>query len=100
MEAVQFKAALARNGAIGGFSKEKLCQEFCLESNQQRWWYRILCCFDKIPKIILPNYLHKLVPVSYRSYRTRHWDTFPVFKVKHIFFGNTSFSLSKYTGRK
>ena len=86
MEAVQYNAALARTGAIRGSSKEKLYQELGLETLQQRLCYRKLCCFYKILKWKSAIYLHKLVPVPSRSYRTRQCVKIPLFNIKQNFF--------------
>ena len=44
-ETIWYNAVLAITGAIRGSSREKPYQELCLETFQQRRWYRKLCCF-------------------------------------------------------
>ena len=44
METIQYNAALAITGTIGGSSREKLHQKLVLE-NLQRRWYKKLCYF-------------------------------------------------------
>ena len=44
LESTQYNAP-AITGAIRGASSEKLYQELCLESLQQRRWYHKLCTF-------------------------------------------------------
>ena len=55
METIHSNAALAITGAIRGSFREKLYQEFGLETFQQRRWYTELCCFYKILKSQSPN---------------------------------------------
>ena len=57
MESIQYKAALARTGAIRGASMEKNYQELGLESLQQQRWYRKLRCFLKLNKHKSHKYL-------------------------------------------
>ena len=42
IKSVQYNAALAITGAVRGTSREKLYQQLCFESLQQRRWYRKL----------------------------------------------------------
>ena len=48
LESIQYDACLAITGAIRGTSKEKIYQEFGLESFQLRCWHRKLGKFYKI----------------------------------------------------
>ena len=57
LESIQYNAALAITGAIGGSSREKLYQDLGFESLQQRRWYRKLCLFFKIIKNQSNKYL-------------------------------------------
>ena len=50
IESLQYNAALAITGAIGGMSREKIYQKLGLEFLQQRRWYRKLCIVFKIYK--------------------------------------------------
>ena len=50
LESLQYKAWLARTGAIKGSSTEKLYLELWLESLQNREWFWKLCIFYKIVK--------------------------------------------------
>ena len=47
IEPVQYNAALAIMGAIGGTSKEKLYQELDFESLKDKRWFRQLCYLYK-----------------------------------------------------
>ena len=94
MEAMQQNKALAITGVIRASSKEKLYLALSLETLQPRWWYKNLCRCYKILKLKSLSYLHKLVPVPLRSYRTRQSDEIPLFNVKHNFFRNSFFPSS------
>ena len=61
METIQHNAALAITGAIRGTSREKLYQEFGLETLQQPRWYRKLCCFYKILTSQSLKYLNSII---------------------------------------
>ena len=50
LESVQYKAALAKTGAIQGSSRGKLYEELGLESLKSRRWYMRLGCMYKIMK--------------------------------------------------
>ena len=43
LDSVQYNAALAITGAIGGTSKEKLYDKLGLETLEEIRWYRKLC---------------------------------------------------------
>ena len=55
LESIQYNVCLALTGSLQGTSKEKLCQEFGLESLQLRRWYRKLGMFYKFAKAKVPN---------------------------------------------
>ena len=86
MEAVQYNAGLAITGAIKVSSKEKLYLELSLETLLTKRMFKKLCYFYKILKLKSLSYLHKLVPVPLRSYRTRQCDKILLNNVKHNFF--------------
>ena len=86
MEAVQYKAGLALTGAIKASSKEKLFLELGLETLLTKTMFKKLCYFYKILKLKSLSYLHKLVPVPLRWYRTRQCDKILLNNVKHNFF--------------
>ena len=69
VEPIQYNAALAISGAIGGTLREKLCQELGLESLKNRRWLRRLCCLHKILSTKLPTYLYELIPLILNSHR-------------------------------
>ena len=71
MEAVQYNAGLAITDAIKAFFKEKFYLELSLETLLTRTMFKKLCYFYKILKLKSLRYLHKLVLVPLRSYRTR-----------------------------
>ena len=83
METIQYNAALAITGAIGGSFMEKLYQEL--------GWYRKLCCFYKILKSQSLKYLYSIIPIHNMSYRTRQCNKIPAINVKHDFFKKTFF---------
>ena len=89
METIQYNAALAITAAIKGSSREKLYQEFGLETLQQRRCYRKLCCFYKILKSQSPKYLYSIILIHNMSYRTRQCNKIPAINVKHDFFKTT-----------
>ena len=62
IEPVQYNAALAIMGAIGGTSKEKLYQELDFESLKDKRWFRQLCYLYKIVSTKPPIYLYDLIP--------------------------------------
>ena len=47
LEQIQYNACIAITGATRGTSKEKIYQEFGLESLESRRWFRKLCFFFK-----------------------------------------------------
>ena len=57
MESIRYNACLPITGAIRGTSREKIYQEFGLESIQLRRWYRKLCLFYELFKNEHPKYL-------------------------------------------
>ena len=79
-------------GAIRGSSREKLYQEFGLESLQQRRWYRKLCYFFKLTKSKSPKYLFNNIPTVRSTNRTRNIGNIPQFSVRHTFFINSYFA--------
>ena len=86
IESLQYNAALAIKGAIGGASREKMYQELGLESLQQRRWCRKLCLLFKVYKNQCPKYLFDVIPRSHFQYRTRNAHNTPHINVKHQFF--------------
>ena len=62
LESVQYKAALAINGAIQGTSRGKIYQELGLQSLKSRRCYKRLSLMFKIMKEEVPNYLINLIP--------------------------------------
>ena len=48
IESVQYKVALAITGATQGTSRDKMYQEFGLESLKSRRWHKRLICMFKI----------------------------------------------------
>ena len=62
LESVQYKAALARTGAMQWTSHDKIYQELGLESLKSRKWYKRLSCMFKIMKKEAPNYLINFIP--------------------------------------
>ena len=69
IKTVQCNAALAITGAIRGTSKEKLYQEFELQSLKDRRWLRQMSYLYKIISIKLPPCLYELIPPLQRSHR-------------------------------
>ena len=63
LELIQYNTALVIIGVIRGTSKEKLYQELCLESLQQRRWFRKLYFYEQFP-----NYLCRLIPKQNTRY--------------------------------
>ena len=96
MEAVQYNAGLTITGAIKASSKEKQYLELSLETLLTKAMFKKLCYFYKILKINSLSYLHKLVPVPLRSYRTRQCDKIPLINVKHNFFRHSFFPSSLF----
>ena len=86
MEAVQYNAGLAITGAIKVSSKEKLYLELSLETLLTKTMFKKLCYFYKILKLKSLSYLHNLVPVPLRWYRTRQCDKILLNNVKHSYF--------------
>ena len=86
MESLQYNAGLAITGAIRGTSKEKIFQELGLDSLQLRRWYRKVCLFYKIFKILHPKYLFNLIPVRRTPYSKRTAGNIPLINTKHNFF--------------
>ena len=70
IESVQYNTALAITDPIRRSSREKLYQELCFESLQQRRWYREVCFFFKIIKNQSPKQLFKLIPTARQAYMT------------------------------
>ena len=58
LEKVQYRACLARTGAIKGTSRERLYNELGLHSLITRRWRSKLIFFYKIVNGLLPEYLH------------------------------------------
>ena len=58
---IQYNDALAITGPIRKISKEKLYQELCSESLQQRRWYEKLCYNHQIIKEQSQNYLFRVI---------------------------------------
>ena len=71
IEPVQYNAALAIMGAIGGTSKEKLYQELDFESLKDKRWFRQFCYLYKIVSTKPPIYLYDLIPPFQRSSRNK-----------------------------
>ena len=90
LESIQYRACLAKTGAIRGTSRVKIYQELGLESLQSRRWYRKLAMFYKIYKNKSPFNLFKLIPEKTISYATRNVDGIPLIKIKHNFFKRLS----------
>ena len=90
LESVQCNGALALTGAIRETSREKFYQELGLESLQQRWWYRKLCCFVKFLKA---KHLDKNTNNS--ACGTRNADAVRHFNICHQLF-KFLFSLHRY----
>ena len=91
MESIQYNAALAITGAVGGTSREKLYQELGLKSLRKRRWHRKLFYFFKIFKGQSPEYLFRLLPRVSKQYNTRTNNNIPFFSGKHNFFRNSFF---------
>ena len=72
LEGVQYKAALAKTGAIQGTSRDRIYQELGLESLKSRRWYKRLSCMYKIMNEHAPNYLINLIPKCEKTIRTRN----------------------------
>ena len=72
IEMVQYRAALVITGAIKGTSRDRLHQDFGLESLADRRWSRRLFFFHKITQGLLPSYLQTYHnAVSGGAYLTR-----------------------------
>ena len=69
IKTVQYNAALAITGSIRGTSKEKLYQEFELQSLKDRRWLRQMSYLYKTISIKLPPCLYELIPPLQRSHR-------------------------------
>ena len=91
LESVQYNAALAITGAIGGSSREKLYQELGLESLKSWQWYRKLCLFFNLKKNKQPSYLFDIIPKVLTTWTTRNHKNIPLFNVKHEYFRNSFF---------
>ena len=86
LESIQYNAALAITGAIGGSSREKLYQEVGFESFSNRK----LSLFQN-NKNQSPKYLFELIPTARQAYMTRNKNSIPLFNVKHDYFKNYFF---------
>ena len=92
LESIQYNATLAKKGPIRSSSREKLKQELCSESLQQRRWFKKLCYFFKIIKNQSPKYLFDKIPTTRTAYRARNnIDNNTRFNDKHTFFKNLFF---------
>ena len=91
LEKIQYNVCIAITVAIRCTSKEKIYQELGSESLETRRWFRKLCCFFKILKNKLPDYLFRIIPQRSSSYITRNSDEIPLFKTKHNFYKNSFF---------
>ena len=77
IKSVQYKTALAINGAIQRSSQEKLYQELGLEHLHQKWWVRRLYLFCKVFLKRVLKYIHSLIPPFRTS--ARHSNIFTYF---------------------
>ena len=91
LESVQYNAALAITGVIGGSSREKLYQELGLESLKSWQWYQKLCLFFNLKKNKQPSYLFDIIPKVLTTWTTRNHKNIPLFNVKHEYFRNSFF---------
>ena len=91
IKSVQYKTALAINGAIQRSSQEKLYQELGLEHLHQKWWVRRLYLFCKAFLKRALKYIHSLIP----SFRTsaRHSNIFTYFYCRAEYFQKLFFTV-------
>ena len=84
MESIQYNAVLAITDPIRRSSREKLYHELCLESLQQRRWYRKLCYIFSLVQNKSSKYLFNNIPTVRSTYRTRNIDNIPQFRTRSL----------------
>ena len=94
IESVQYNAALAITGAIRGTSRERLYQEFGLESLSNRRWYRRLTMFFNIASGNCPTYLTNILPNRQTSYNTKRNNLYYIYRANTNYFKNSFFPYS------
>ena len=77
LEKIQDNAFIAITGAIRGTWREKIYQEFDLESFENRHWF-----FFKIFKNKSPDYMYIIAPKRRSSCITRNSEEIPLFNAK------------------
>ena len=75
LESIQYNAAIAITGVIGGKSSEKVFQQLGLESLKSRHWLKKLCLFYKIFHEKSSSYLFQLIPSNNNVYATRSFQS-------------------------
>ena len=84
IESIPWKACLALTGAIEGTLQEKLYRVLDSEFQQQKWWCRKLCTFNKIFDNQSPHYFFALIAERTFSHKILCTIWYHLYNLKNV----------------